>query len=518
MRHTTAEPARLLTLAIALALLAAVLVTASPAAAESACFADEAGDVRDNAATVAAGGTEAITGDEPRIDILAGCIEMTPEFVEISVRIAEPVDPMEDETWAVGESAIGAAIDLGGELDEAGQAIEEFTVNYALLPEGEIGVAVYEFDPQMQGSGLPVCTGDGVYDEVRYRMRFPTSCINNPAELSVAAFGLYGSELTDQNGTGFYDEVPANPAYIGPYSAAADPATAVQRLAGPARVDTAIEVSKNDFEDGTAESVVLARADLFPDALVAAPLAVAANGPLLLTPNFAVVGIVEDELARVLPAGGTVYLSGGEAALSDDVRVEVEALGYVTERVAGPSRYATAVEVARAAVADPDLIVVADGNDFPDALVGGSLAANEGGVEIISNGPELDESATAYLAEHPDAEVLAIGPVASAAVPTATSISGVDAFDTSVQVAETRYTDVTAAGIASGTNFPDGLTGGAHAGRRGMPLLLSNPDLLPASVDAYLGDLPSFDSAFMYGGVVALPYQVEADIAASLDS
>ncbi|MEE8599559.1 cell wall-binding repeat-containing protein [Euzebya tangerina] len=514
MRSTPADLPRLSSLAGALLLLAALLVTATPAAAESECYGDAAGDVRDNAAT-AAGEGGVVLGDEPRIDILAGCVELTPEFVEIAVRVVDAVDPMEDPSWGAGEAAIGAAIDLGGDLSSEGNAVEEYTVNYGLLPEGEIGVAVYEFDPDMQGSGLPVCEGDGIYDGVRYRMRFPTSCIGDPAQISAAVFGLYGSDVDNQATTGFYDEVPIFPDYNGPYTPAPDPPTDVERLAGPARVDTAIAVSQDDFEAGTAGAVVLARADLFPDALVAAPLAVAVNGPLLLTPSFAVAQIVEDEIARVLPPGGTVYLSGGEAALSADVAAEIEALGYVVQRAAGPSRYATAVEVARASGPDPDLIVVANGNDFPEALVGGSLAAAEGGVEIISNGEQLDDTATAYLAEHPDAEVLAIGPVASAAVPDAASISGPDVFTTSVLVAQERYTDPTAAGIASGTNFPDGLTGGANAGRRGVPLLLSTPDLLPDSVDAYLDGL-DLQTTVMYGGTVALAYQVEASVDANI--
>ena len=55
-------------------------------------------------------------------------------------------------------------------------------------------------------------------------------------------------------------------------------------LGGPDRIDTAILISKNSFPAaGSANAVVLARADLFPDALAGAPLAVAKGGPLELT-------------------------------------------------------------------------------------------------------------------------------------------------------------------------------------------------------------------------------------------
>ncbi len=52
-------------------------------------------------------------------------------------------------------------------------------------------------------------------------------------------------------------------------------ASKVQVLGGPDRIDTAVLVSKNSFPtNGSANAVVLARGDLFPDALAGAPLAV----------------------------------------------------------------------------------------------------------------------------------------------------------------------------------------------------------------------------------------------------
>jgi hypothetical protein len=199
------------------------------------------------------------------------------------------------------------------------------------------------------------------------------------------------------------------------------------------------------------------------------------------------------------------------------VLLDIEALGYTVERASGASRYATAVAVAETAVEDPELIVVADGNTFPDALVGGSLAAAAGGVEILSDGTRLDDTATAYLQAHPDAEVLAIGASAAQAVPDATPIVGEDAFATAVAVARDRYPDAEQVAIASGTNFPDGLTGGAHAGRRGIPLLLSWPDVLPAVLAAHLEAISPLQDVLLYGGVAALSHQVEVDAEAALD-
>ncbi|MGI9017400.1 MAG: cell wall-binding repeat-containing protein [Euzebya sp.] len=475
----------------------ALLAVPSAALAQSECVQDPAGDVENR--------DQSTITEFPQADILAACTDYTAEVLEVSVRVAQPTDPETDPGWADFASTVGVAVDVGGAEGE------EFDVNYARFPNGETEVRVFVHDtPEV------LCTFEGIYDGVRYRIPIPADCIGNPAQVNVAAFIFYTSSVPNQASMGYYDEVPPRPNFRGPFTTADDPATAVQRLAGPSRVDTAIAVSRDDFSGGAAGAVVLARADLFPDALVAAPLATAVDGPLLLTPGFAVPQIVEDEIQRVLPGGGTVYLSGGIVALEDGIRTEIEALGYSVVRAAGDSRYATAVEVARAANPDPALIVVADGNTFPDALVGGSLAAAEGGVAILSNGTQLDDTASAYLAEHPDADVLAIGVIAAQAVPDAPSIAGSDAFATSVAVAQQRYPGASGAAIASGTNFPDGLAGGAHAARRGLPLLLSYPDVLPDSVAGYLSGAAPLSPIFMYGGVVALSNQVERDAAASL--
>lgn len=285
------------------------------------------------------------------------------------------------------------------------------------------------------------------------------------------------------------------------------------RLEAETPDDVAIQICQLLFPAAdTAGEILLSRNDAFPDALAGAPLATAVDGPLLLTQREVLTGSTEAEIQRVLPSGGTVYLTGGTAAIEESVADTLRGLGYTVVRASGATRYATSVEVARVADPDPAVIVVANGNDFPEALVGGALAAAEEGVQVLSNGEALDETAQAYLAEHPDVEVVAIGATAAAAVPGATAITGDTIFDTSVQVARARYGEVTGVAIASGTNFPDGLAGGAHAGRDGIPLLLSWPDVLPGSVEGYLGEVtPS--RVVLYGGTAALSYQVEADAA-----
>ncbi len=54
------------------------------------------------------------------------------------------------------------------------------------------------------------------------------------------------------------------------------------------------------------------------------------------------------------------------------------------------------------------------------------------------------------------------------------------------KVAQRFFANPTAVGLASGVAFPDGLTGGAHIGKLGGPLLLTDPATLPGNVQQYL--------------------------------
>ena len=60
------------------------------------------------------------------------------------------------------------------------------------------------------------------------------------------------------------------------------------------------------------------------------------------------------------------------------------------------------------------------------------------------------------------------------------------------------------------------LAGGAHAGRAGIPLLLSWPDVLPDITSTYLSEVTPVDRVVMYGGVAATSYTVEATSASAL--
>jgi putative cell wall-binding protein len=292
--------------------------------------------------------------------------------------------------------------------------------------------------------------------------------------------------------------------------------TTVTDLAGVDRFATAVAVSEAAYPTaGSAGAVVLSRSDDYPDALVGAPLAAAKDAPLLFTTGDTLPSATEVEIARVLPAGGTVYLLGGTSAIPDSIATQLTSLGFVVDRIGGADRFATAVDVADA-LGDPSTVLLATGTNFPDALAAGPAATKASGVILLTNGSSLPTETSAYLTAHPGT-VYAVGGPAAAADTTATPLVGTDRYATATAVAAQFFTAPTTVGIASGATFADALSGGAYLAHLGGPLVLSDPITVPASTATYLTtNAATLQTASLFGGTSALSADVQTALGVDL--
>jgi putative cell wall-binding protein len=297
---------------------------------------------------------------------------------------------------------------------------------------------------------------------------------------------------------------------------------AITRIGGANRVDTAVLASQAEFPDGGAGAVVLARDDEFPDALTGVPLAVTMKAPLLLSGPDTLDAETAAEIQRVLPPGATVYLLGGPAALGMAVEAQVTALGYQVERVAGPTRYATAIAVAKLLGVTQNVVEV-DGTDFADAASAGPAAVAWGGAVLLTDGSLQDPATAAFLAEVDPARRFAIGGPAAAADPAAAPLVGADRYATAALVARKFFPLTRGIGVATGLDFPDALTGGIAMATVGEPLLLAaptftSPEALPPSLSAYLSTLSStLDMITVFGGTAAVSQAVAATLQQAAD-
>ena len=304
------------------------------------------------------------------------------------------------------------------------------------------------------------------------------------------------------------------------------------RLEGEDREATSADVSLEGFpEDGSAEAVLIARSDEFADALASAPLAVEAGGPLLLTKTDELPSSVYDEIARALAEDGTVYILGGEAAVSADVQDQLEDMGYTVERVQGEDRVGTAIAVTEFLIANgvdvTEVVLANDGSDdhFADALAGGAYAASVGAPVLLTGAAALHEDVAALLERLGDVEVLAVGgeAVLSADVLAAVEdlglhverIAGDDRYATSLALAQARYDDPDTLVFATGSTFADAVSAAAFAGQHDAPVLLVDAELSD-DMQAYLEGLSDVQAAYIVGGPAAVTDSLKGEIEEAL--
>lgn len=149
----------------------------------------------------------------------------------------------------------------------------------------------------------------------------------------------------------------------------------IKRYAGKNRFDTAAKAMRATYP-GTQDTVIIANGTNFPDALAASAPAGFHEYPMLLSQSDRLPSETAGALAQFKPS--LVYLIGGKSVLSESLETQIRnaaGQGVNIERIAGPDRFVTAERVAyEFYTPQRPQIVIANGTQFPDALVGSALA------------------------------------------------------------------------------------------------------------------------------------------------
>ncbi|WP_134773377.1 cell wall-binding repeat-containing protein [Ornithinimicrobium flavum] len=298
----------------------------------------------------------------------------------------------------------------------------------------------------------------------------------------------------------------------------------VERIGGADRVATSVLLSQQKFV--RADTVMIATAADYPDALTAAPWAAQQGAPLLLSRPDGLPGSVVTELQRLAPS--RVVVLGGAGALSEQVVTDAEAAlpSATVDRVGGSTRYATAGLIAQEVVQDSSAeVYVASGEDFPDALVLSALAAREQAPLVLVKETAVPSATSAALAALDYDSLVAAGGtgVISDAVLTeaadgvpVTRYAGADRYATAEQILEQFPAEGTVL-VATGQEFPDSLTAVPVAARTDAGVALTRPDSVPAGILDEIDRLIS-GSAFplitIVGGEAAVHPSVQAQLEA----
>jgi putative cell wall-binding protein len=271
------------------------------------------------------------------------------------------------------------------------------------------------------------------------------------------------------------------------------PGVTTKRLTGEDRYAVSVATSKDRFRDAAAGApvVYVASGEKFADALAAGPAAVAEGGPLLLTPAGALPEIVAAEIRRLHPA--SIVVVGGPASVSDAVKRSLSTLAP-TERVGGADRYAVSRNLLQKAFGGTaPRVYLATGTGYADALPAGAAAAAQGLPVLLTDGSaaRADAATRDALAVAGTTAVTVIGGPASLSAGVASSLgdgiavdrlSGADRYSGAVALNKAVFTEAGTVYLATGTNFPDGLTGSARAGASAAPLYLSDGTCVPVAV------------------------------------
>ncbi|MCA1065255.1 cell wall-binding repeat-containing protein [Rossellomorea sp. AcN35-11] len=165
----------------------------------------------------------------------------------------------------------------------------------------------------------------------------------------------------------------------------------VSRIGGVTRYETAANIAK---ELGDYEQAVIAYGGNFPDALSIAPYAASNGIPILLSPKDA----LADETKEALKTVTDTMIVGGKSVISDQVEKQLSQTNPV--RISGTNRYETSVHIAEYLEMPGDIITVATGQNFADALTGSVLAAKYYEPIILVEKNSVPQPVRNYISEH----------------------------------------------------------------------------------------------------------------------
>lgn len=261
------------------------------------------------------------------------------------------------------------------------------------------------------------------------------------------------------------------------------------RVDGKNRFETAIssaDMLKKLYGIEKFDTIIVASGDSYADALAGSYLAKTKKAPILLVNNF-VEPLVKEYIDNNLNSGGTVYILGGEGVVSK--RFEDSVSGCNVKRLGGYDRFETNLNILKEAGVNAEDILVCSSESFAD-----SLSAASTGKPVLLVDRNLKASQKEYLESLGDRTYYMIGGTAVvseevekelAAYGTTDRIAGANRFATSKAITDKFfYEGSDALIIASGDDFPDGLTGGAVALAKQAPIILVN-DMNIAGAKAY---------------------------------
>lgn len=279
---------------------------------------------------------------------------------------------------------------------------------------------------------------------------------------------------------------------------------------------------------------ILTRDDVVADAMVAVPLAKKYDAPIFMTPTNQLNSSVLNELQSLDVE--TVFIIGGDGAISSAVVNQLSSYGIYTNRIAGADRYETAAQIGYW-VGSPGTVYLAYGYGEPDALAASALAAEQGIPILLTDTNALPESTAKELASLAPHNLILLGGngVISAGLEQSLNQSymverwgGIDRYATQQSIFQNYFADqkavnsfpayftssyVLPSDVGVNTPYGDALFTAALAAKNQGFVITLPPNDIPSTIRTFLLYNKVFiPSSTVVGNTTAISYQVEAQL------
>ena len=161
-------------------------------------------------------------------------------------------------------------------------------------------------------------------------------------------------------------------------------------------------------------------------------------------------------------------------------------------RIAGTTRYDTAIQISEATWSSANSVVLTRGDDFPDALAGAVLAKSSkvNGPLLLTDSKQLLPEVLGEIQRLHAQQVYILGGTGAISAEVQNSlaqnnlivhrIEGKDRYETAANISLEAVANSSQAFLASGNSFADALSVSSYAAAHGIPLLLTDLDTIPS--------------------------------------
>ncbi|SEM81856.1 cell wall-binding repeat-containing protein [Lihuaxuella thermophila] len=301
----------------------------------------------------------------------------------------------------------------------------------------------------------------------------------------------------------------------------------IERIAGANRYEVSANISKKI--PVLSDTVIVARGELFPDALSGGPLASLEAAPVLLTRSNNLEAPIKAEIQRRQPK--RVIILGGTGAVSATVESQIKSAlnnDVVIDRIAGADRYEVSKLIAeRLMNIDPefksDSAFLASGLDFPDALAASSPAGQFFSPVLLTKKDFMPASIESFVKAHNEINTYFLvggtGVIGTQVEQKLKSLGkqvirlgGSTRYETATIVADFFGLHLGGHNVVSrGDLFPDALSGGPLASYSGAPIILTRPTAVDKFTAEYFGTYGA-EVITILGGVGAVSADVEKQL------